>query len=138
MSADMPAGRDDAAGEDEEPSPEVLIDALLETVQSLDARLQAVESAVSNEDPEVAFDQWQTWLVETYGLHDDLPDDWEQVPGIRQELEALWAMWCSSYKKNRQPARGAGGVRWHEALHSAVPRIQDYRSKAQRNMMRSS
>jgi len=98
------------------------LDSLLAAYESLVERVDVLEARSEHGklDP-AAFPDWVEWLRTDYALGPRIPDDWSEIPGVRHELEALWAAWESSYTDERVPRRAFDAVQWHDALQR-VPR----------------
>ncbi|MEU8376122.1 hypothetical protein AB0C22_23785 [Micromonospora sp. NPDC048894] len=66
---------------------------------------------------------WTTWLVDRYGLAQDLGPCWPGHPSLVEELTALSVSWHHAYSPRADPE---GPLRWHEALHRARHRWQQW------------
>ncbi|MCZ7379698.1 hypothetical protein [Micromonospora sp. WMMC250] len=66
---------------------------------------------------------WTQWLVERYGLAQDLGSCWPAHPALVEELTALAVSWHYAYSRKSDPD---APVRWHEALHRARHRWQGW------------
>ncbi|MFF3867057.1 hypothetical protein [Micromonospora sp. NPDC001898] len=64
---------------------------------------------------------WTRWLVERYGLAQDLGACWPAHPALVEELTALSVSWHHAYSGKADPD---APLRWHEALHRARHRWQ--------------
>ena len=62
------------------------------------------------------------WLVERYGLHEDLGQCWPQHPALVEELTALCLAWHAAY----DGGTGEAPLRWHEAFDRARRRWHDW------------
>lgn len=66
---------------------------------------------------------WTQWLVDRYGLAQDLGSCWPAHPALVEELTALAVSWHHAYSRKADPD---APVRWHEALHRARHRWQGW------------
>ncbi|WP_018787896.1 hypothetical protein [Micromonospora sp. CNB394] len=64
---------------------------------------------------------WTRWLVDRYGLAQDLGACWPAHPALVEELTALSVSWHHAYSGTADPD---APLRWHEALHRARHRWQ--------------
>lgn len=64
---------------------------------------------------------WTRWLVDRYGLAQDLGACWPAHPALVEELTALSVSWHHAYSGKADPD---APLRWHEALHRARHRWQ--------------
>lgn len=64
---------------------------------------------------------WTRWLVDRYGLAQDLGACWPAHPPLVEELTALCVSWHHAYSGKADPD---APLRWHEALHRARQRWQ--------------
>ncbi|MEV4830636.1 hypothetical protein AB0K25_20235 [Micromonospora sp. NPDC049257] len=67
--------------------------------------------------------EWTRWLVDRYGLAQDLGACWPAHPALVEELTALSVAWHHAYSGKGDPD---APVRWHEALHRARHRWRDW------------
>ncbi|MEV1319457.1 hypothetical protein AB0J14_25635 [Micromonospora arborensis] len=68
---------------------------------------------------------WTRWLVDRYGLAQDLGACWPAHPALVEELTALSVSWHHAYSGKADPD---APLRWHEALHRARHRWQAWDS----------
>ncbi|RLK12657.1 hypothetical protein DER29_5940 [Micromonospora sp. M71_S20] len=66
---------------------------------------------------------WTRWLVDRYGLAQDLGACWPAHPALVEELTALSVSWHHAYSGKADPD---APLRWHEALHRARHRWQGW------------
>ncbi|MFE9187857.1 hypothetical protein ACFYMB_31515 [Micromonospora haikouensis] len=103
--------------------------ALSERVDALDDAAGQMPSAVCwrDLDPDAARELWAwligwtSWMVERYGLAQDLGACWPAHPPLVEELTALCVSWHYAYAGQADPD---APLRWHEALHRARQRWQ--------------
>ncbi|WP_434740758.1 hypothetical protein [Micromonospora sp. SH-82] len=66
---------------------------------------------------------WLRWLADRYGLAQDLGPCWPAHPALVEELTALCVSWHHAYSGAGDPD---ASIRWHEALHRARHRWQQW------------
>ncbi|WP_374539577.1 hypothetical protein [Micromonospora aurantiaca (nom. illeg.)] len=66
---------------------------------------------------------WTRWLSDRYGLAQDLGACWPAHPALVEELTALAVSWHHAYSAKADPD---APLRWHEALHRARTRWQQW------------
>lgn len=67
---------------------------------------------------------WVDWLRDTYELHEDIPECWEEHNSIRLELSALRLAHAAAYD---DPAAAATEpLAWHERLQQSLERIKHW------------
>ncbi|SBT40676.1 hypothetical protein GA0070621_1026 [Micromonospora narathiwatensis] len=66
---------------------------------------------------------WTRWLSDRYGLAQYLGACWPAHPALVEELTALAVSWHHAYSANADPD---APLRWHEALHRACSRWQQW------------
>ncbi|MGW0507046.1 hypothetical protein [Micromonospora sp. NPDC003241] len=66
---------------------------------------------------------WTGWLVDRYGLAQDLGPCWPAHPALVEELTAVCVAWHHAYSRKADPD---APLRWHEALHRARQRWQQW------------
>lgn len=67
---------------------------------------------------------WVDWLRDTYELHEDIPECWEEHNSIRLELSALRLAHAAAYDDPAAPATEP--LAWHERLQQSLERIKHW------------
>lgn len=75
---------------------------------------------------------WGNWLRSVYRIQ-ALPSDWFDSTALRAEVLALYASWRAAYKHRgaspEQPSQ------WHETLARFITRVEEYNTRAGRNLV---
>ena len=91
------------------------LDSLMGVFEALNDRVDALEAAAAARDEldPADFAGWVEWLRTQYALGPKIPANWARLPGVRHELEALWAAWEASYTPERVPRKAFDAIQWH-------------------------
>ena len=67
---------------------------------------------------------WVDWLIDRYGLAEQVPACWASHPPLVEELAALHTAWFGAYRHPQ--AQPADGIYWHDGLERVLGRIRDW------------
>ena len=104
------------------------VNALGNVLEEILDRVEAVEGELE-ESAAIDLGEWVTWLRRSYRLTSQIPADWAQTAGTRQELHALHAAWFAAYKKDGTPRQTSAATAWHDSLDRALDRMTRHNSR---------
>ena len=105
------------------------VDYLLERLADADG-LGATPIAWCSLDREQAREEWAAlagwvdWMVDRYGLAEQIPTCWYRHPALLEELAALRTAWLGAYEAPN--ARASDGVAWHDMLDRVRVRVREW------------